>query len=67
MLLPIVLTVFDAIIAAVPVSDGLANLTLRQAGGTGLRYGVDISHGHLTRGRCDVSSQGLSKLTLLTH
>jgi parallel beta-helix repeat protein len=35
----------------------VANLTLRQAGGKGLWYGVDISQGRLDLEGCDISSQ----------
>ena len=38
----------------------VANLTLRQAGGTGQWYGVDITQGRLELEGCDISSQSLS-------
>lgn len=38
----------------------VANLTFRQAGGTGRWYGVDITQGRLELEGCDISSQGLS-------
>jgi parallel beta-helix repeat protein len=38
----------------------IANLTLRQAGGEGQWYGVDITQGRLELEGCDISSQSLS-------
>jgi F-box protein 11 len=38
----------------------VANLTLRQAGGEGKRFGVDITQGRLDLEGCDISSQSLS-------
>ncbi len=38
----------------------VANLTLRQAGGQGKWFGVDISQGRLDLEGCDISSQGLA-------
>jgi parallel beta-helix repeat protein len=38
----------------------VANLTLRQAGGGGNSYGVDISQGRLDLEGCDISSQSLA-------
>jgi F-box protein 11 len=38
----------------------IANLTLRQAGGTGDWYGVDITQGRLELEGCDISSQSLA-------
>ncbi len=38
----------------------IANLTLRQAGGKGTFYGVDITQGRLDLEGCDISSQSLS-------
>ncbi len=35
----------------------IANLTLRQAGGEGISYGVDITQGRLDLEGCDISSQ----------
>jgi F-box protein 11 len=38
----------------------VANLTLRQAGGTGERFGVDITQGRLELEGCEISSQSFS-------
>jgi parallel beta-helix repeat protein len=42
----------------------IANLTLRQAGGKGLWFGVDITQGRLDLEGCDISSQGGSCVTI---
>jgi parallel beta-helix repeat protein len=42
----------------------VANLTLRQAGGGGKWFGVDITQGRLDLEGCDISSQSLSCVTI---
>jgi parallel beta-helix repeat protein len=42
----------------------VANLTLRQVGGTGKWYGVDITQGRLDLEGCDISSQDLSGVAI---
>lgn len=42
----------------------VANLTLRQAGGHGQWWGVDISQGRLDLEGCDISSQSLSSVAI---